>query len=64
VELDPEHPDVALPLLSNLATTVASISPTLRIQFSAQTWMPALCEAADVLGFEKRLEYHWLGLTI
>ncbi len=64
VELDPEHPNVALPLLSELTASVASISPTLRIQFSAQAWMPALCEAAGDLGFEKRLEYHWLGLTI
>ena len=64
VETDPECPELARPLLGDLTATIASISPTLRIQFSAQTWMPALCEAADALGFEKRLEYHWLGLTL
>ena len=63
-EMDPEHPDLAVPLLSGLTGSVAAISPALRIQFSGQTWMPALCEAANTLGFEKRLEYHWLGLTI
>jgi ribosomal protein S18 acetylase RimI-like enzyme len=64
IELDPEHPDVALPLLSKLSASLFSLSPTFRVQFSASSWMPALSEAAIVLKFERRLEYHWLGLVM
>jgi ribosomal protein S18 acetylase RimI-like enzyme len=64
IELDPKHPDVALPLLSKLSASVCSLSPTFRVQFSASSWMPALSEAAIALGFERRLEYHWLGLAM
>jgi ribosomal protein S18 acetylase RimI-like enzyme len=63
-EVDPEYPDVAKPLLEGLLADVNAVSPTLRIQLSTSTWMPALCEAAKELGFQKRVEYHWLGLEL
>ncbi len=63
-EVDPAHPDVARPLVETLLADVSARSPSLRIQFATSTWMPALCEAAKDLGFEKRLEYHWLGLKL
>jgi ribosomal protein S18 acetylase RimI-like enzyme len=62
IVLDPAHPELARPLMGKLLADVASLSPTLRIQFSAPTWLSPLCRAAVDLGFRKRLEYHWLGL--
>ncbi len=63
-QLDPEHADLAPYMLGQALHSVAQLSPTLRVQFSAASWMPALGAAAEELGFTKRLEYHTLGLLL
>lgn len=63
-QLDPEHPELAPYIVSDALKAVTALSPKLRIQFSVPSWMPALSEAAEELGFTKRLEYHGLGLIL
>lgn len=63
-QLDPEHPELASHSLSTALQSVTKLSPTLRVQFSVASWMPALAQAAEEQGFTKRLEYHLLGLIL
>ena len=63
-QLDPEHPELAPYIVSNALKSVTALSPNLRVQFAVSSWMPALSQAAEALGFTKRLEYHWLGLIL
>jgi len=62
--VDPEHADLAAYALSDALKSALAISPAKRVQFSAPSWMPALSQAAEDLGFAKRLEYHMLGLLL
>jgi len=62
--LDPEHPELASHIISNVLESVTSLSPNKRVRFSTSSWMPALSQAAEELGFTKRLEYHLLGLIL
>lgn len=63
-QLDPEHSELAPYIVSNALTSATTLSPDLRVQFYAASWMPALLQAAEELGFTKRLEYHMLGLIL
>lgn len=63
-QLDPEHSELASYIVSSALKWVTAINPNLRVQFSASSWMPALSQAAEELGFTKRLEYHLLGLIL
>ncbi len=64
VRLDPEHPDLAAPLVALMLHKVVSQSPRLRVEFGIPRWMPAVGEAAESLGFEKRVEYLKMGLVL
>ncbi len=36
----------------------------LRVEIAVPRWMPAVVEAAESLGFEKRVEYLKMGLVL
>jgi ribosomal protein S18 acetylase RimI-like enzyme len=64
IRLDPEHPDLAPYVLGLLLDTVICQSPNLRIELSVPRWMPAVAEAAEALGFNRRVEYLKMGLVL
>jgi ribosomal protein S18 acetylase RimI-like enzyme len=64
VSVDPKHPELARYAVAQALGAVIQINPDLRVLFSAPTWMPALAEAAESLGFTRQLQYHKLGLIL
>jgi len=61
VQLDPQYPDLALPILSHVIASIQSSSPGRRIEIQLKNWQPALLEAAVKLGCEKRLSLYRMG---
>ncbi|MEA3238690.1 MAG: GNAT family N-acetyltransferase [Candidatus Bipolaricaulota bacterium] len=64
VRLDPEQPNLAVPLVALMLHKVVSRSPKLRVEIQIPRWMPAVAEAAESLGFEKRVEYLKMGRSL
>jgi len=64
VRLDPEYPDLAAPLARLMLHKAVSRSPKLRVEIGIPRWMPAVAEAAELLGFEKRVEYLKMGRSL
>jgi ribosomal protein S18 acetylase RimI-like enzyme len=64
VRLDPAYPQLAEHLAGLMLHKVVSRSPKLRVELSIPRWMPAVAEAAESLGFEKRVEYLKMGLVL
>lgn len=62
--LDPGHPEAAEYMLAKMLRAVLSINPVLRVQFSVPSWMHPLVNAAETLGFTRRLTYHMLVLPL
>jgi ribosomal protein S18 acetylase RimI-like enzyme len=62
--LDPECPELAPHIVGDVVKSVVALSPSKRVRFHTSSWMPALSQAAEELGFTKRLEYHLLGLRL
>jgi len=63
VALDPAHAVLAPYIIGTALREVASANPGLRVELFAPRWMDGLAEAAEALGFKRRLEYHELGLV-
>jgi hypothetical protein len=61
IRLDPEHPDLAHHLVARLVSRVVSLSPGLRIELGVPRWMPSVADAAEALGFTRRVEYLKMG---
>ncbi len=64
VRLDPKHPQLAEHLVGLMLHKVVSRSPKLRVEIGIPGWMLAVAEAAESLGFEKRVEYLKMGLVL
>jgi len=64
VRLDPAYPGLAEHLLGLMLYKVVSRSPKLRVEIQIPRWMPSVVEAAESLGFEKRVEYLKMGLVL
>jgi ribosomal protein S18 acetylase RimI-like enzyme len=64
IDLDPAHPEMAPFLVAHAITTIQSLSPGRRIEFSFESWQPALIEAAESLGCKKRFGAHRLGMKL
>ena len=62
VQLDPQFPELAQPMLSHAITSIQTASPGRRIEIQLNNWQPALLEAAATLGCEKRLSLYRMGL--
>ena len=62
--LDPACTELASYMLVKAVRAVLAINPKLRIQFTVSSWMPALSEAAEELGFTVRVRHHLLGLIL
>jgi len=62
--LDPAHGNLATYLTGHLLNKVATLNPGLRVTFSVAGWMEALVSAAESAGFERRLEYHRMGIEL
>lgn len=62
VQLDPQFPDLAQPMLSHAIASIQTASPRRRIEIQLENWQPALSEAAVILGCEKRLSLYRMGL--
>ncbi|TFH09916.1 MAG: GNAT family N-acetyltransferase [Candidatus Atribacteria bacterium] len=63
-QVDPNESELAAYALATALASARSLSPTKRVRFATSSWMPNLCQAAEDLGFTKRLEYHMLGLLL
>ncbi len=61
VHLDPATPDLARYVVASMLHKVVSLSPALRVELGVPRWMPAVAEAAESYGFEKRVEYLKMG---
>lgn len=64
VHCDPKHGEVAPYLATKLVREALAWNPELRIETGIQSWMPAVVEAIEALGFERRLEYRIMGLLL
>jgi RimJ/RimL family protein N-acetyltransferase len=64
VRLDPAYPQLADHLVGLMLHKVVSRSPKLRVELGIPRWMLAVAEAAESLGFEKRVEYLKMGLVL
>lgn len=64
VRLDPAYPQLAEPSVRSMLRKIVSKSPNLRVEIGIPRWMPAVVEAAESLGFEKRVEYLKMGLLL
>ena len=62
IQVDPKHPELALPFLSQVIATIHEKSPGRRIELKLNDWQPALIEAAESLGCEKRYTLKRMGL--
>jgi len=62
--LDPKHTAVAPYIVGNLLRNVISRSEKLRVEFAVHAWMEPLVQAAEDLGFVRRLEYRMMGLIL
>ena len=64
IDLDPTYPELATFLVAHAITTIRSLSPDRRIEFSFESWQPALIQAAESLGCKKRFGAHRLGVKL
>ena len=64
VRLDPAYPDLAEPIVRLMLHKTVSKSPKLRVEIGVPRWMPAVGEAVESFGFEKRVEYLKMGLVL
>ena len=64
VRLDPAYPELAGPIVRLMLHKIVSRSPKLRMEIGIPRWTPAVVEAAESLGFEKRVEYLKMGLVL
>lgn len=60
--VDPDHALLAGPLLAHALHEMTSIDPGLVCEMGVPTWQQAVLDAADALGFTRRLLYHRLGI--
>jgi ribosomal protein S18 acetylase RimI-like enzyme len=61
VRLDPETAHLAPHVVGLMLQRVVSLSPNLRVELGVPRWMPAVAEAAESYGFERRVEYLKMG---
>lgn len=61
--LHPDHAAIARPLLEQVVFRTAMLAPGKRSEFSVSHWQADLIEAAVALGFERRYDYHRLGMV-
>jgi predicted acetyltransferase len=64
IDLDPAHSEMTSFLVAHAITTIRSLSPGRRIEFSFESWQPALIQAAESLGCKKRFGAHRLGMKL
>lgn len=64
VQLDPKHPQLADHLVAYHLERAIARGPGRRVDLMVPSWMPAVADAADRYGFERRVEYHQVGLML
>lgn len=64
IDLDPAYPELAPFLVAHAISAIRSLSPGRRIEFSFESWQPALSQAAESLGCKKRFGAHRLGMKL
>ena len=57
-----KFPELAEHLVGLMLHKVVARSPKLRVEIQIPRWMPPVVDAAETLGFEKRVEYLKMGL--
>jgi ribosomal protein S18 acetylase RimI-like enzyme len=62
--VDPDHGEIASALVATMLHRVQTINPGLRIELSVPSWMEAVVAAAEAAGFEKRMTYCQMGLSL
>lgn len=61
---DPEHPAPVEALLCTLLREAQWTAPGRRTEMIVSAWQPAVVEAAEALGFERRCTYDRMGLKV
>jgi GNAT superfamily N-acetyltransferase len=64
LRLDPNHAQLALPMLEYALHLVTAIDPNLIVEMALPAWQTEVVEAAYQAGFQKRLLFHRLGLKL
>jgi len=64
IVLDPEHTQLAPPLVSTILSTSRQLSPRNRVECRIDNWQPKLIDAATSSGFKRQYEYHRLGMKL
>ena len=64
IRLDPDHPALASFIITYLTHQAVSLRPNRRTEISVPKWMPAVVSAVEEAGFERRLEYCFMGLVL
>lgn len=64
VRLDPNLPKLAKHLVGLMLQKAVSLAPDLRVECGVPRWMPAVAQAAESYGFEKRVEYLKMGRAL
>lgn len=59
--LDPDHPQLAPFIVQFLLHKVTTLSPDRRIEFPVPNWMGSMVSAVEEAGFNRRLEYCYMG---
>jgi hypothetical protein len=63
LNVDPNHPELAYPLLVRLVREISELSPAHKIEIQIPVWQTSLIEAVEQLGFKRRYAYVRMGLT-
>jgi len=64
LRLDANHAGVATHLIAFMLHQITTIDPALTIETALPTWQQHIIDAALSLGFEKRVQYHRMGLKL
>jgi GNAT superfamily N-acetyltransferase len=62
INLDPAHPELAEYLARYTLSSVQKAAPGRRIEIHTRDWQPALSQAFESLGCQKRLSFYKMGL--
>lgn len=64
IRLDPAHGGLAPYMVQYLLRVATTSNPGHRVELSVARWMDAVIAAAEVAGFDRRMEHHRMGIEL
>ena len=62
IQIDPAYPEIALAMMNYVISSVQSKSPDRRLEIHLKNWQPALLQAAEDAGCNKRFTSHKMAV--